>query len=303
MRAIIFIGDGKIAYGKLSQALDYGAVTLLVHGDFDDAMVRVQEVCVQEGLYLVNSVNPFRLEGQKTIMYRVLEGLDWRIPDWIVCPGGNLGNSSAFGKALYELHDHGLIDKLPRLAVVNSAGAPTFSRLVNRHGLRWNGGRVDDDAIASYYADLDAKGEKAHTLASAIEINRPVNLKKCLRAVERTNGVVLEATDQEILDAKAWIARDGIGCEPASAASVAGTKILVERGVIHKDNLVVAVLTGHQLKDPHATVAYHSHDEAELHAEYGAFGVASARYANRPIPVANSLGDIIDAIRKASGRK
>ncbi|MDR2392241.1 MAG: pyridoxal-phosphate dependent enzyme [Planctomycetota bacterium] len=303
MRAIIFIGDGKIAYGKLSQALDYGAFTLLVRGDFDDAMARVQEVCAGEGLYLVNSVNPFRLEGQKTIMYRVLEGLDWRVPDWIVCPGGNLGNSSAFGKALCELHDHGLIAKLPRLAVVNSAGAPTFSRLVNRHGLCWNGGRIDDDAIASYYAGLDDRGEKAHTLASAIEINRPVNLKKCLRAIERTNGVVLEATDQEILDAKAWIARDGLGCEPASAASVAGAKLLVERGVIDKDSLVVAILTGHQLKDPHATVAYHSHDERELCSEYGGFGVSSARYANRPFPVANSLGDIVDAIRKASGQK
>ncbi|MDR1535057.1 MAG: pyridoxal-phosphate dependent enzyme [Planctomycetota bacterium] len=300
MRAIIFIGDGKIAYGKLSQALDYGAVTLLVKGDFDDAMARVQEVCAGEGIYLVNSVNPFRLEGQKTTMYRILEGLDWRIPDWVVCPGGNLGNSSAFGKALYELYDHGLIPKLPRLAVVNSSGAPTLSRLVNRFGLKWNGGRVDDDAIAAYYSELDARGEKARTLASAIEINRPVNLKKCLRALERTNGVVVEASDQEILDAKAWIARDGLGCEPASAASLAGARILVERGIMDRDSLVVAVLTGHQLKDPHATVAYHSYPEDKLRSDFGGFGVTASPFANRPIPVANSLGEIIDVIRRTA---
>ena len=298
MRAIIFIGDGKVAYGKLSQALDYGALTLLIRGDFDDAMARVQEVCAAEGIYLVNSVNPFRLEGQKTIMYRVLEGMDWEVPDWIVCPGGNLGNSSAFGKALCELYDNGLIARLPRLAVVNSSGAPTLSRLVNAEGLRWNGGAVDDGVIDRYYAGLDRRGEKAHTLASAIEINRPVNLKKCLRALERTDGVALEAPDQAILDAKAWIAREGLGCEPASAASLAGARILVERGVIDRDARVACVLTGHQLKDPHATVAYHSYDEKRLREAYGAFGVGGSPFANRPAPVANSLGDIVDAIRR-----
>ena len=300
MRAIIFIGDGKIAYGKLSQALDYGAVTLLVKGDFDDAMARVQEVSAREGIYLVNSVNPFRLEGQKTTMYRVLEGLDWEVPDWIVCPGGNLGNSSAFSKALHELFELGLIKKMPRLAVVNSSGAPTFSRLVNNHGLKWNGGRPDEKVIADYYAGLDARGEKAHTLASAIEINRPVNLKKCLRALDWTNGVALDVSDQAILDAKAWVAKDGLGCEPASAASLAGAKALVERGVIDRDSRVVCILTGHQLKDPHATVAYHSYDEERLKEDYGEFGVASSKFANHPISVANSADDIIDKIRKAT---
>ena len=302
MRAIIFIGDGKIAYGKLSQALDYGAVTLLVKGDFDDAMARVQEVSAREGIYLVNSVNPFRLEGQKTTMYRVLEGLDWEAPDWIVCPGGNLGNSSAFGKALFELYDAGVIKKLPRIAVVNSSGAPTFSRLVNEHGLKWNGGRVDDKAINDYYAALDAKNEKANTIASAIEINRPVNLKKALRALDRTNGVALDVSDQQILDAKAQVARDGLGCEPASAASLAGARVLTEKGVIDKDSRVVCVLTGHQLKDPHATVAYHSFTGEELAKEYGRFGIASQRFANRPISVANSADDIIDKIRKATAQ-
>jgi threonine synthase len=298
MRAVIFIGDGKVAYGKLSQALDYGALTLLVKGDFDDAMARVREVCQEENIYLVNSVNPFRLEGQKTIVYRVLEGLSWEVPDWLVCPGGNLGNSSAFGKALYELYDLGLIPRMPRLVVVNSAGAPTLSRLVNKHGLVWNGGTVDDKLIDSYYAGLDARGERAHTLASAIEINRPVNLKKCLRALERTQGLVLEVSDQEILDAKAQVAREGIGCEPASAASLAGTRVLRERGVIAPSDRVVCILTGHQLKDPHATVAYHGKSLAELAEDYGSFGVSTAPFANRPVRVANSLGEIIDAVRR-----
>ena len=130
MQAVIFIGSGKISYGKLSQALDYGALTMQIAGDFDDAMQRVQQVSTQLGIYLVNSVNPFRLEGQKTIMYRVLEALRWEVPDWIVVPGGNLGNCSAFGKAFHELHELGLIDRMPRLAVINAAGANTLYELV-----------------------------------------------------------------------------------------------------------------------------------------------------------------------------
>ena len=145
MKAMIFIGSGKISYGKLSQALDYGALTVQIAGDFDDAMARVQEVSKQLGIYLVNSVNPFRLEGQKTIMFRVLEALGWEVPDWIVVPGGNLGNSSAFGKAFHELHELGLIDRIPRLAVINAAGANTLYELVEQRGLRWNGGRPNMD--------------------------------------------------------------------------------------------------------------------------------------------------------------
>ncbi len=216
MKAVIFIGSGKIAYGKLSQALDYGALTLQIAGDFDDAMARVQEVCRQEDIYLVNSVNPFRLEGQKTIMYRVLEGLGWETPDWIVVPGGNLGNSSAFGKALHELHELGLIERVPRLAVINSTGANTLYNLVEKQGLRWNDGRPDADLIRGYFARMDAEGRRASTIASAIEINRPVNLTKCIRALEWCNGLVREATDQEILDAKAQVARaDWVASRPA----------------------------------------------------------------------------------------
>jgi len=299
-RPVIFIGDGKIAYGKLSQALDYGALTLLVKGDFDDAMARVAEVCARERIYLVNSVNPFRLEGQKTTMYRVLEGYGWEAPDWIVCPGGNLGNSSAFGKALRELHELGYLPRVPRLAVINSAGAPTLDRLVNGHKITWNGGKVDRSAIAAYYAGLDRTGERANTLASAIEINRPVNLLKCLRALEWTDGVARSVTDQEILDAKAQVAREGLGCEPASAASVAGARKLVAEGVIDPGSRVACVLTGHQLKDPHATVAYHSSSEADLARGYAAYGVRSAPHANRPVAVANDLDQILRVLRERS---
>ena len=183
MKAVIFIGSGRISYGKLSQALDFGALTVQINGDFDDAMARVKEVTQQLGIYLVNSVNPFRLEGQKTIMYRVLEGLGWEVPDWIVVPGGNLGNSSAFGKAFHELHQLGLIDRLPRLAVINASGASTLYGLVEKHGLRWNQGTPDLPLVQEYYQEMDQQQRRASTIASAIEINRPVNLNKCIRAL------------------------------------------------------------------------------------------------------------------------
>jgi threonine synthase len=297
MKAIIFIGSGKISYGKLSQALDYGALTVQIHGDFDDAMARVQEVSKQLGIYLVNSVNPFRLEGQKTIMYRVLEALRWEVPDWIVVPGGNLGNSSAFGKAFYELHQLGLIDHIPRLAVINAAGANTLYELVEQRGLRWNGGRPDAALIQSFYADMEAQQRRASTIASAIEINRPVNLQKCLRALEWCRGVVRQASDQEILDAKAQVGAGGLGCEPASAASVAGAKLLVSAGVIGPDERVVCILTGHQLKDPTATVAYHTSDPEQFNKVLGCRGVRSAPFANRAVAVPNDLDQIIQAIR------
>ncbi len=161
MRAVIFIGSGKISYGKLAQALDHGALTVQIAGDFDDAMQRVQQVARRLGIYLVNSINPFRLEGQKTIMYRVLEGLRWEVPDWVVVPGGNLGNVSAFGKAFSELAELGLVDRLPRLAVINAAGASTFYQLYERYGLRWNQGRWDVKLVDSYYGGLDAERIRA----------------------------------------------------------------------------------------------------------------------------------------------
>ena len=297
MQAVIFIGSGKISYGKLSQALDYGALTVQIAGDFDDAMLRVRQVSRQLGIYLVNSVNPFRLEGQKTIMLRVLESLNWEVPDWIVVPGGNLGNSSSFGKAFHELKQLGLIDRVPRLAIINAAGANTLHELYEKRGLRWNAGAPDTSIVDGYYAELDAAAQRADTIASAIEINRPVNLMKCIRALECCDGVVREATDQQILDAKARVAANGLGCEPASAASVAGAKMLREEGIIDPGERVVCVLTGHQLKDPTATVAYHSSDQSEFNRVLGSRGVNTATFANRAVKVDNDLDAIVRAIQ------
>jgi threonine synthase len=296
MRAIIFIGSGKISYGKLSQALDYGALTIQIAGDFDDAMARVQEVSRDLGIYLVNSVNPFRLEGQKTVMLRVLEALRWEVPDWIVVPGGNLGNSSAFGKAFTELKELGLIDRIPRLAVINAAGADTLYELFEKRGLRWNGGKPGLELARNYYAELDATHRKANTIASAIEINRPVNLTKCLRALEQCDGVVRQVTDQEMLDAKAKVGAGGLGCEPASAASVAGARLLRDQGIIAPSDRVVCVLTGHQLKDPTATVAYHTTDQEQFNKVLGSRGVRRASFANRAVAVPNDLSEIVRAI-------
>ncbi len=297
MKAVIFIGSGKIAYGKLSQALEYGALTVAINGDFDDAMLRVKEVCSKLGIYLVNSINPFRLEGQKTIMLRVLESLQWQVPDWIIVPGGNLGNSSSFGKAFMELKHLGLIDRVPRLAIINAAGANTLSQLYEESGVRWNDGEIDNAPVEKYYDAMQAAGRKASTIASAIEINRPVNFEKCLRALDVCDGVVREISDLEILDAKAQVGAGGIGCEPASAASVAGAKLLREQGIIAPSDRVVCILTGHQLKDPTATVAYHTTDQEEFNEVLGSRGVQRASYANRAVSVPNDLNEIVRAIQ------
>ncbi|MGH7140196.1 MAG: threonine synthase, partial [Pirellulales bacterium] len=274
-----------------------GALTMQIAGDFDDAMARVQEVSKELGIYLVNSVNPFRLEGQKTIMYRVLEALRWEVPDWIVVPGGNLGNSSAFGKAFAELREIGLIDRVPRLAVINASGANTLHALFVKQGLCWNAGSPDCTKTTTSYSELDRRQLRASTIASAIEINRPVNLLKCLRALDVCDGVVREVSDQEILDAKAQVGAGGLGCEPASAASVAGAKALRAEGVIGTDERVVCILTGHQLKDPTATVAYHTTDQEKFNEVLGSRGVKRASYANRAVGVSNNLDEIIKAIQ------
>ena len=295
-QCVVFVGSGKIAYGKLSQALDYGARTLQVQGDFDDALARVREVCEAHPIYLCNSVNPFRLEGQKTIMLRVLEGLRWQVPDWIVVPGGNLGNSSAFGKAFMELKELGLIDKVPRLAIINAAGAETLNVLFNEDDLRWNDGRNNADLIRSFYSTMDSEDRRANTLASAIEINRPVNLVKSLRALQFCDGVVRSVTDQEIVDARALVAANGFGCEPASGATIAGVRQLRQEGLIAASDKVACILTGHQLKDPDLTVAYHSGDSEKHKAKLHPAGVMETPYANPPVLVANDVDAIVSAL-------
>jgi threonine synthase len=284
LKCTVFIGSGRIAFCKLSQAMDYGAQTIqIIKGDFDDCMRQVQAVCTELGLYLLNSLNPFRLEGQKTIMYRIIEALGWQVPDWIVVPGGNLGNSSAFGKAFLELKQLGLINRIPRLAIINAKGAKTLTDLVNKRKLTWNNGRVDQKIINRYYDGLTARHFSPHTCASAIEISRPVNLKKCLRAIDVCKGVVRAVTDKEICDAKALIGKYGLGCEPASAATIAGLKNLLAEGVVGKDERIACVLTGHTLKDPNVTVDYHKKRRGP--------------FSNPPIEVPNDIKKIVKRIR------
>jgi threonine synthase len=273
MEAIIFIGEGKIAKGKLAQILDYGAKVIQIKGDFDDAMARVKELAKKNIVYIVNSINPYRIEGQKTMMHRVLDYLDWNVPDWIVVPGGNLGNTSAFGKAFMELYEWGWIQKIPRIAVVNAEGANTFYRLFNEKNLRWNKGNVDDEIIKNYQSYLQRNGLKAKTKASAIEILKPVNLKKAIRTLEFTNGIVAQVSDKQMLDARAIVGRNGFGCELASAATVAGIKKLVKEDIIEKDETVVGILTGHMLKDPNTIITYHLNSKN--------------KFANTPIVVEN----------------
>ncbi len=299
MTGIVFIGSGKIAYGKLSQALEYGARTLQIQGDFDACLRRVRQITVERtdlGIYLMNSVNPFRLEGQKSIMYRVLEALNWEVPDWIVVPGGNLGNCSAFGKAFSELKKLGLVKRIPRLAVINAAGANTLYELYTNRGLRWNGGRYDQQMVRDFYARMDSSDMHAHTIASAIEIGRPVNLPKALRALDEMNGVVRQVDDETILEHKAMVGRFGFGCEPASAASVAGAHLLIEEGVIGKTDRVVCILTGHVLKDPDATVKYHTGIDVKSVQETAPRHDPKGKMACRPIPVPDDLNAIIAAI-------
>jgi threonine synthase len=259
--ALIFIPSGKIAAGKLAQALAYGAQTLQVQGDFDDAMSLVQEVCNELGVYLLNSLNPFRLEGQKSIVFEILQGFQWQAPDWIVLPAGNLGNTAAFGKAMYEAQQLGLIDKLPRIASVQAAGASPFYQSYQGHF-------------------AEHKTMKAKTIATAIQIGNPVSYERAIRTLNWTDGLVTVVSDGEIMDAKAMVDRVGIGCEPASAASVAGVRKLIAEGVIQPHETVVGILTGHVLKDPDATVDYHTG------------GWPTAHFANAPIQVEPTLAAV-----------
>ncbi len=299
MHGIVFIGSGKIAFGKLSQALDYGATTLQIQGDFDACLRRVRQVAKDVpalGIYLMNSVNPFRLEGQKSIMYRILEARDWQPPDWVIVPGGNLGNCSAFGKAFIELKELGLIEKIPRLAVINATGADTLSRLVNHDGLTWTEGRHDAGAVERFYGTMDAEGRRAATVASAIEIGRPVNLPKALRALDAMDGVVRDVDDDHILECRAMVARYGFGCEPASAASVAGLQVLRGENVIGADEDVVCILTGHELKDANATVMYHTGIDMKAAQDHAPRSEPHGKLSNMPVPVADDLAAIVEAL-------
>jgi len=229
--AFVLIPAGKVALGKLAQTAGYGARIIAVRGDFDACLRLIDEGSARLGLYLLNSINPFRLEGQKTIVLELLQQLAWDPPEWIALPGGNLGNTAAFGKALEEAKEWGLIDRVPRLLVVQAEGAAPFAR-----------------------AFVDGFRQRvrvsAETVATAIRIGDPASWERAVRSIQLTNGVVTAVSDAEILEAKRAIDRAGVGCEPASAASLAGVRKLGREGVILPDDRVVGVLTGHMLKDP-----------------------------------------------------
>ena len=250
--ALVLVPKGQIAIGKLAQALAYGARTLLVRGNFDECLELADQASERLGVYLLNSVNPFRLEGQKTIVLELLQQLAWEPPDWIVLPAGNLGNTAAFGKALEEARAWGLIDRVPRLAAVQAEGAAPFALSFRENFSRPH--RVTP-----------------HTVATAINIGNPVSYPRAVRAIRDTNGVVTTVSDDAILEAKAVVDRAGIGCEPASAAAAAGARRLVREGVIRAGERVVAVLTGHLLKDPEAiTRRDHPNQPVEIDARLDA---------------------------------
>jgi threonine synthase len=239
----IMVPAGQVSHAKLAQSLDYGARVLEIEGNFDSCMREIRELSEDGSLYLVNSINPFRIEGQKTVAFELAEQLGWQTPDHLVVPGGNLGNSSAFGKGFRELLALGLIERMPRISVIQAVGAAPFAAYLQKHR----------DTSAEFIDEPNPK-----TLASAIKIGAPVSWKKAWRAVDETGGVALTVTEQEIADAKAIIGRDGIGCEPASATTVAGLKKMKAEGTIQPNEKVVAVLTGHVLKDTDYVNKYHN---------------------------------------------
>ena len=265
----IIVPTGQVSHAKLAQALDYGARVLEIEGNFDSCMRDIRALSADGSLYLVNSINPFRIEGQKTVAFELAEQLSWQVPEHLVVPGGNLGNSSAFGKGFRELLALGLIEKMPRISVVQAVGAAPFAR---------------------YYSQNDpAFIDEPHpqTLASAIKIGAPVSWKKAWRAVDETDGEVLTVSEQEIADAKAIIGRDGIGCEPASATTVAGIRKMRARGFIKAGENVVAVLTGHLLKDTDYVNKYHTNS---LEAEGNE--LIAGNYRNEPVKVTGGLQEL-----------
>jgi threonine synthase len=274
LQPIIFIPNGNISYGKLAQALEYGAKTLQVEANFDQILALVMLLADRLGIYLLNSINPFRIEGQKSIAIEMMDQRDWNPPDWIVLPGGNLGNISAIGKAVRELHQLGFIPRVPHLAVIQAAGAAPFYRFMK------------EPAPDAFQAERDPD-----TLATAIRIGDPVSWPKAWQEVAGSGGVVEMVTEDEIADAKAQIGLAGIGCEPASAATLAGIRKLTGNGVVDRSADVVAILTGNLLKDPDYVYRYHT---GQLKTAKGV--EIHGQYENRPVVVPNDADQIAELL-------
>ncbi len=280
MCSMVLIPDGKISWGKLSQSLEYGALTCQLRTDFDGCVRILNELVRQKPVYLLNSVNPYRIEGQKTAAIELMEQLAWEPPDHIIVPGGNLGNSSAIGKALLEMRELKLISRLPKLSIIQAHGANPFYRSVREFG----GKKLEPMT--------------ADTLATAIRIGNPASWKKALRVLQATGGEVKEVTEVEIAAAKAEIGADGIGCEPASAVTLAGLKKLRRSGFVKSGEAVVLILTGHLLKDPDFTIKFHRGD---LFAGTGdAAEAAQTKHLQRaPVVLDANLGAVIAALDAA----
>jgi threonine synthase len=243
LSARVYLPAGQVSANKLAQALDFGAEVVQIDGSFDLALNRLMENADGD-LYFLNSINPFRLEGQKTVMFEMFEQLGWRVPDYVILPGGNLGNTAAFGKALAELEVAGFLERLPRLVVVQAEGANPLARM-------WRSGTKELEPMRN-----------PETAATAIRIGNPRSWRKALRAVRHTDGFVMDVSDEEITEAKAMIGRDGIGCEPASATTLAALRNQTSQGKIDRDAVVVAILTGHALKDTDFILKSQMHEMA-----------------------------------------
>jgi len=296
LQCAILLPRGQITSSKLAQSMDYGAIVCEIDGNFDDCMRLIQEIADDPSIYLANSINPFRIEGQKTVAFELMEQCEWRVPDHLVVPGGNMGNSSALGKGFEEMRQLGLIDRLPKLSVIQAEGAAPLAQLFA--GLNAQS-KPERGAIPEELTPV----ENPQTLATAIKIGSPVSWEKALRSVIRSHGQVIAVSEQEITDAKAMIGRDGIGCEPASATTVAGIRKLVAAGFIRREESIVAILTGHLLKDPDYVSDYHrgtlsfrpdtKDSKTESQPIKGAF-------RNAPVQVAASKSAILDQLRRTN---
>jgi threonine synthase len=292
LQAAVLLPRGQISPGKLAQSLDYGALVCEIDGNFDDCMRLIQELGDDPSIYVANSINPFRIEGQKTVAFELMEQCLWQVPDHVVVPGGNMGNSSALGKGFQELLDLRLINRLPKLSVIQAEGAAPVARLFAALDIEQAEG---GDNLPAAMAPV----ENPRTLATAIKIGAPVSWKKALRAVLRSGGEVIAVTEQEIADAKAVIGRDGIGCEPGSATTVAGIKKLVAARKIRADENVIAVLTGHLLKDTDYVSQYHRGTLAiDTGAHDGLSQPIHGAFANTPERVAARKSAILSAMEK-----
>ena len=286
LQAAILLPQGQISPAKLAQSMDYGAAVREIEGNFDDCMRLIQELGDDPAIYVANSINPFRIEGQKTVAIELMAQCGWRAPDHLVVPGGNLGNSSAFGKGFEEMLRVGLIDRLPKLNVIQAAGSAPLATMFA--GLNNKTYSSDENLPENFVPVANPK-----TLATAIKIGAPVSWRKSLRVVLRSGGQVISVTEQEIADAKAMIGRDGIGCEPASATTVAGIRKLVKAGHIRPEESVIAVLTGHVLKDPDYVSNYHRGTLA-----LDANTPISGAFRNVPVRVAATKSAILESLQR-----